>query len=334
MKVLLYTGGMRLVGNSGIGRALEHQAAALAAAGIPYTFDPKEDYDILQLNTVLPDSLWMSRRAVKKGKRVVYYGHSTMEDFRNSFPGSNRAAGLFRRWICCCYGSGDVIVTPTEYSRRLLESYPVVPPVRVLSNGINPEESRRDPEGGRRFRERYCFFSSDKVVLGVGHYMERKGILDFIRMAERFPAYEFVWFGHTPAPLVTGKVKKAMGRKLPNLQFPGFVSRRELMDAYSGSDLFFFPTREETEGIVMLEAMAMEIPVLVRDIPVYEDWLESGRDVYKAGSWEEMADLLEGILEGKLPVLTGRARETVRKKGIDTVGCTLAGLYAGLAEGR
>ena len=41
------------------------------------------------------------------------------------------------------------------------------------------------------------------------------------------------------------------------------------MDAYSGSDLFFFPTLEETEGIVMLEAMAMETPVLTRYIPVY-----------------------------------------------------------------
>ncbi len=51
---------------------------------------------------------------------------------------------------------------------------------------------------------------------------------------------------------------------------------------YSGSDLFLFPSYEETEGIVVLEALAMKIPLLLRDIPVYNGWLEKGRDVYQA----------------------------------------------------
>ena len=46
-----------------------------------------------------------------------------MEDFRSSFKGSNALAPLFKRWITFCYGLGDVVLTPTEYSRRLLESY-------------------------------------------------------------------------------------------------------------------------------------------------------------------------------------------------------------------
>ena len=77
-KVLLYNGGMKVAGKSGVGRAMEHQARALESAGIPYTFDPKEDYEVVHLNTVFPDSLWMSLKARMEGKRVVYYGHSTM----------------------------------------------------------------------------------------------------------------------------------------------------------------------------------------------------------------------------------------------------------------
>ena len=103
LKVLLYDGGMKLAGKSGVGRAMEHQARALQNAGIPYTHDPGEDYNIVQLNTVFPDSLWMGLKARMQGKKVVYYGHSTMEDFRNSFTGSNLAAGLFKRWIKRCY---------------------------------------------------------------------------------------------------------------------------------------------------------------------------------------------------------------------------------------
>ena len=116
---------------------LEHQARALESAGIPYTFDPKEDYEVVHLNTVFPDSLWMSLKARMEGKRVVYYAHSTMEDFRNSFIGSNMAAGLFRRWIRRCYRSGDVVITPTPYSARLLQTYGINREIVPLSNGID-----------------------------------------------------------------------------------------------------------------------------------------------------------------------------------------------------
>lgn len=330
MKVLLYNGGMKLVGRSGVGRAVAHQAQALERAGIDWTFDPKEDYDIVHLNTVFPDSLWMSLKARMKGKRILYYGHSTREDFRNSFPGSNLAAGLFERWIRLCYGSGDVVVTPTDYSKHLLESYPVSVDVVALSNGVNLDEFRRDPVGGKRFRDFYGIPDSRKVVLGVGHYIERKGILDFAAMAERFPQYDFWWFGYTPSLLVTRQVKKMLRRKLPNLYFPGYVESGKLADAYSGSDLFFFPTREETEGIVMLEAMAMRIPVLVRDIPVYDGWLEHGKNVYKGKGSEEFAALLPEILEKRLPDLTQEAYRTVQENCIDRIGQRLTGIYAGL----
>lgn len=322
------------MGKSGVGRALQHQAEALACAGIPYTFDAGEDYDIVHINTVFPDSLWMSLRARMRGKRVIYYGHSTREDFRNSFPGSNLAAGLFGQWIRLCYGSGDVVITPTPYSRRLLRAGGISADVVALSNGIDLKCFRRDPEGGRRFRRTFGFSDSDRVVLGVGHYIRRKGILDFAAMAERFPEYEFIWFGHTPSLLVTADVKKVLGKKLPNLHFPGFVEKDGLMDAYSGGDLFFFPTLEETEGIVMLEAMAMEIPVLVRDIPVYEGWLEHGRDVYKGKNLEEFSRILPDILEKRLPDLTQEARRTVQRNSIVSVGEVLAGIYGELENGN
>lgn len=334
MKVLLYKGGMKLVGKSGVGRAVSHQAEALEKAGIAYTFQPKEDYDIVHINTVFPDSLWMSMKARMRGKRVVYYGHSTREDFRNSFPGSNLAAGLFQWWICLCYGSGDVVITPTDYSKRLLQSYPISVDMVALSNGVNLKEFQRTSEGRKRFRAFYNISDSQKVILGVGHYIERKGILDFAAMAERFPQYEFWWFGYTPSILVTKQVKKVLHQKLPNLHFPGYVESAKLADAYSGSDLFFFPTQEETEGIVMLEAMAMRIPVLVRDIPVYEGWLEHGKNVYKGKNRETFAALLPEILEGKLPDLTQEAYRTVQENSIDRIGKRLTEIYDRLSVGE
>ena len=53
------------------------------------------------------------------GRPVVYYGHSTMQDFRDSFVGSNLLAPLFGRWIRFCYDLGDVVITPTPYSQQI-----------------------------------------------------------------------------------------------------------------------------------------------------------------------------------------------------------------------
>ncbi|GAE93171.1 glycosyltransferase [Gracilibacillus boraciitolerans JCM 21714] len=96
MKVLIYEGSIELVKKSGIGQAIKHQKKALELLNIPYTVNKKEDYDIVHLNTIFPNSLMMAWLAKRKNKRVIYYAHSTMEDFRNSFIGSNLLAPLLK----------------------------------------------------------------------------------------------------------------------------------------------------------------------------------------------------------------------------------------------
>ena len=62
-------------------------------------------------------------RAKKAGKKVIMHGHSTEEDFRDSFIGSNLVAPLFRRYLCHFYKKADAIITPTPYSKRLIAGY-------------------------------------------------------------------------------------------------------------------------------------------------------------------------------------------------------------------
>ena len=47
MKVLLYTENEKMIGKSGLGKAIKHQMKALSYAGVPYTTNPSDDYDIL-----------------------------------------------------------------------------------------------------------------------------------------------------------------------------------------------------------------------------------------------------------------------------------------------
>ena len=336
MKVLLYSGAQKVIEKSGVGRAIYHQMEALDANHVEYTTNIDDDWDVAHINTIFPKSFLLARRAHHQGKKVVYHGHSTEEDFRNSFIGSNLAAPLFKKWLTLCYSQGDVVIAPTPYAKRLLDGYRIGRPVVSISNGIDLSFYRRDEEAGRAFRRKYGFSDDDQVVLSVGLPIDRKGILDFIEMARRLPQYQFIWFGDLNLPMIPPHIREALGTKLPNLHFPGYIPKEELRDAYCGSDVFLFMTKEETEGIVLLEALAMKCPVLVRDIPIYEDWLVDGRQVYKAstldGFQEKLVSMLDGAERKNLSRVTEAGYEVAKSRSIASVGWQLAREYRRLTE--
>lgn len=327
MKVLIYTGNMKTVAKSGVGKAIRQQIGYLKENNIPYTTNAKDDYDIVHLNTVFPDSLIMSVIARLKGKGIVYHGHSTQEDFKRSFIGSDIVAPLFKMWIKLCYSSGDIIITPTEYSKKLIESYGIKKPVVSISNGIDTGYYSREKGSRERFREKYGFSNDDKIIMSVGLFIKRKGILDFIELAKEMPQYKFIWFGYTDTKLLPAEIQKALKTKLPNLYFPGYVSSDELRDAYAGSDLFMFLTYEETEGLVLLEALSMKIPVIIRDIPIYENWFKEGVELYKGRNTEDFKNKAEGILKGKLADTREKAYEEVLKRDLRVCGKQLISQY-------
>lgn len=329
MKVLLYTEFEKALSKSGLGKAIRHQMRALEENGIPYTTSPKDAHDLIHINYYGLKSYRLAKKEHRRGGKVVYHAHSTEEDFRNSFVFSNLIAPLFKKWICKCYRTGDVIITPTPYSKRLLEGYGLKNIV-ALSNGIDLEFFRPDKAAGEEFRAKYGFKPEDKVVLGIGLYLKRKGILDFVELAKQLPRYKFIWFGYTNPALVPRIIRKAVKTKLPNLQFPGYVEPSEIMRAMNGADVYLFPTYEETEGIPALEACACGQRLLVRNIPVFSGWLEDGVNAYMADSVDGFRDKLCGILEGELPDLTAAAMSVAQSREIHKVGRELIEVYRGV----
>ena len=131
-------------------------------------------------------------------------------------------------------------------------------------------------------------------------------------------------------------IKEALKTDLPNLHFPGYIRKEELRAAYCGSDVFLFLTKEETEGIVLLEALAIGCPVLVRDIPIYRHWLEDGCQVCKACTVEDFERKLQDMMEGEtaqhLWEITAAGYEVAAARSIDAVGQQLADVYAWLEK--
>ena len=329
MKVLLYTEGFGKVKKSGLGKAIMHQMQALESEGIEYTTNVKDDYDILHINTWWLKSYFVAKKAKKMGKKIVYHAHSTEEDFKNSFILSNKVSKIVKWWLIKCYSLGDVIVTPTPYSKKLLSHYKGLEHKKIyaISNGIDLSLFKKDKKAGDMFRKEYGYTKDDKVVIGIGLYIRRKGIVDFVKLAKKLPEYKFIWFGSSPLSVATKDVKDAVNTKLDNLKFAGHVDQSMIKAALNGCNLYLFPTLEETEGIPIIEACAVGANAIIRDIKIFDDWLYDGKNVYKAKDLEEFEIKTRKILSGKLKSVSAAAYEVAKERDIKEVGKQLHKVY-------
>ena len=332
MKVLLYYEKEEKIKKSGIGRALRHQIAALTSAGVEYTLDPKDTYDIAHINTYFPESKKLVKKLKKKGVPVIVHGHSTKEDFQNSF----RLWKLMKLWfypnLMWFYKNADFIITPTEYSKRCIDAYNLGTEVIFVSNGIDPKEYAYDEEKIKAFKEFFKINEGEKVVIGIGFPFNRKGIKDFFAVAKEKPDVKFIWFGYLQRILTQPNVLRAIKHRPSNVIMPGYIDNAIIKGALRYAECLFFPSYEETEGIVVLEALASNCPVLIRDIGVYADWLEDGRDCYKGHNNEEFLQKLNTIMESDNSKLVENGYKLVEERTLEKVGVELRQAYKNLLE--
>lgn len=326
MKVLLYSEGMKLIAQSGIGKAISHQQKALELNNIEYTTDvSSKDYTVAHINTFGPNSYLLAKKIKKEGKKVIVHAHSTEEDFKDSFFFSNPLSPLFKFWLKSMYGTADELITPTPYSRDLLDQYGIGVPIHAVSNGIDLTKFKYSEEKRNNFREKYHFEASDTLILSVGLYIKRKGIIDFFELARLNPEYKFVWCGTTNPHLMTKEIKDLILTPPENVYLLGYVT--DMDEAYCGCDCFLMPTYEETEGIVLLEALASRRPVVIRDIPVYSKWLTHGKNCYKAKTIDDFNLLIHQIIEKKISILADEGYQVAYERRLEKIGQQLHKIY-------
>lgn len=331
MKVLLYLEAADQLSKSGIGRAIKHQQRALDLEGIPYTTDPSDDYDLVHINTYGLKSWKLLKQAQKTGKRVIMHAHSTKEDFENSFIGSNVLAPFFKKHLMRFYQAADYLITPTEYSKALIKSYGITTPIAAVSNGIDLSRYVQSDSKEALFRAHFNLKPSDKVVISAGLFFARKGLDDFVAVAKRMPEVTFIWFGHINHYVIPPRMRRIVEGDHPeNVLFPGYIKGDIYEGAMTGADAFFFPSREETEGIVVLEALASRQNLVLRDIPVYEGWIDQ-TSAYLANDVDGFVAALQQVFAGHTNKVDA-GYQVAARKDIQLVAKALVAVYQKVME--
>ena len=158
----------------------------------------------------------------------------------------------------------DAVISPSPQMEQALQAYGVSKPIVVLPTGLPPSafvSGDRD-----RFRKQHSIAPNRPVALYVGRLAHEKNI-DFLidmltSLLKVVPDVLLVVAGEGPAESHVRNLVKSRGLQAC-VFFVGYMDRANtLRDCYSAADVFVFASRTETQGLVILEALAQGTPVV------------------------------------------------------------------------
>ncbi len=262
----------------------------------------KERFDVLHFHEPLMPALPISMLRMSPTANV-----GTFHAFAKSNVGYYYGRPLLRPYL----EHLDRGIAVSEPARAFFNRYFPDYPLRVVPNGIDIDVYKPGRSPIRHLRD-------DHVnILFVGRLEKRKGLGDLLRgfqfMHARVPKTRLIIVGDGP---LRGRVESFIARhRLSDVVMAGYVPDSVLPRYYCSSDIFCAPaTGSESFGIVLLEAMATELPVVATEVPGYMSVLEPGRDslTVRPKSWAELGAAL--VILARDPELRRRMGEAGYQK--------------------
>ncbi len=273
-------------------------------AFVAQTIAKENDFDLIHAHDWLTFPAAVAAKKIS-GKPLVVHIHST--DF-------DRSGGAINPDIYAIEKQGmdeadHIIVVSNKIKDRLTGQYHIAPDkITTIYNGI--DNDTKEAQDAKHKQQK------DKVVTFLGRITVQKGPEYFVDVARmviaRMKNVHFVMAGNGE---LRDKIIELSARYgiSDKFHFTGFLNGPEVNEMLSRSDLFIMPSVSEPFGIVPLEAMKANVPVIIS--------LQSGvseliQNVVKTDFWDvhAMADAVHGILKYK------KLSKTLIKEGKEEVG--------------
>src|SRR5258708_6469644 len=158
----------------------------------------------------------------------------------------------------------QALIAPSDPMRDVLLEYGVSTPIHVLPTGLPAD--RFNPGDGERFRAQAQIPAGRPLVTYVGRVAHEKNIefllKVFVEVRRTVPAAMLVIAGEGPARESLRQMAGRLGLER-DVHFAGYLDRNTaLLDCYAAANVFVFASRTETQGLVLLEAMAQGAPIV------------------------------------------------------------------------
>jgi glycosyltransferase involved in cell wall biosynthesis len=199
-------------------------------------FDP----DALHIATEGPLGMAARRYALRHGLAFTTAYHTRFPEYIHARSGMPLTwTYAFLRWF---HGPSAAVMAPTQVVKRDLEWYGFKKVV-TWSRGVDLEIFK--PQHSQRLK------SNPPIFLYVGRIAVEKNIEAFLELD--LPGSKWV--------AGVGPALKGVRERYPNVNYLGVLNQHELAEVYASADVFVFPSKTDTFGLVLLEAMACGLPV-------------------------------------------------------------------------
>lgn len=194
----------------------------------------------------------------------------------------------------------DHIVVPSKDIQRLLHSYEISTPITVIPTGVPLQKFQRPRENW--LRNKYNIPPENKILLFVGRLTREKNleylIKAFTLVKKEMANTTLVLTAQGPLEDELKQLTKDLGMKLDiDVIFTGAQPFDTLVDIYYSSDLFVFSSMTETQGLVLIEAMAAGLPVVALRASGVQDMVDNGIDgILTNGDMGEFSQAIIDIL--------------------------------------
>ena len=245
------------------------------------------------------------------GIPVVFTYHTRIEAYLHYVKPAQwleSATGVVERYMNWFCNRCDLVAVPTEGIKKSLEQRGVVSPMAVLPTGVKEEAFFPDAVQVKAIRNIYKG-DADYLLCSVSRIAKEKN-LDFqLKALKRLKemmqregkTYRYILIGDGPERERFWEKVKAYGLE-QEVSLTGRIENEQMAAYQKACDAFLFSSKSETQGIVILEAMAAGNPVIAVKASGIEDMVENGENGYLTEENAEIfaEQILNVLWDGKL----------------------------------
>lgn len=225
----------------------------------------------------------------KLGIPVVFTYHTRYEEYLHYITGLEKAEahmGLIDKYLQYFCNRCDLLVAPTPGIRAYLLQKKLQTPVSVLPTGIPEESFCPEKTKAMQIRQQYLgdadylFCTVSRLAKEKNIYFQLEGLACLKRLLKKEgKTFRHIMIGDGPERKELMRYIQELGLT-ENVFLPGNVDNAEIKNYQAASDLFLFTSKSETQGIVLLEAMAVSNPVIAVEASGVRDVIKNGENGY------------------------------------------------------
>lgn len=283
----------------GVHTAYLELTRALRARGncevIVNQFWKRTKVDITHIHTI--GLLSLTKLLFGSGKKVIS-AHVVPDSLVGSIALAKFWLPIAKTYMKFFYGHGDKVLAVSGMVANVLETdFGIAPKkIAITHNTINISNYSTTSVDKTTARQKLNIDKSEFVVVGNGQVQPRKRFDSFVEMARSLGDIRFIWIGGIPFKNIGAdyhKMQRLIENAPSNLLITGVIGLEDVKKYLQVSDVFVLPAEQENHPMAVIEAAAVGLPLVLRDIPEYDDTF--GNDILRCKTQEDFMEAIHDL---------------------------------------